>query len=197
MEHTTTSLTGVPPFESDYANRNWKFLFEPKTGYVFLLLWAFYAVIVFIQQEFIFTDEVYYNSLGEQMAYERIDTLLDVREKWGWISYLLIPVTLLFQVFFVTVCLNVGTLLAENHGIRSTGFKSLFSLVLKASVVYALYPLVLLLLALTFNQVEVMEDYQRLDFFSLAAWLGLSDNSAWWMVPLRAIHLFEILFWIV
>ncbi len=196
MENIITTSQKLSSFKDDYAWGRWRFLFEPHAGIIFLLLWAVYAVITFIQQEFIFTDEVYYNSLGEQMAYERIETLLEFRKKWAWVSYLFIPVTILLKAFFVTVCLNVGALLSERNTVRA-GFKSLFGLSLKASAVYVLYPLALLLIMLAFSQVEFIEDFQRLDYFSLAGLLGFTDVSEWWIVPLRTIHLFEIVFWIV
>ena len=39
-----------------------------------------------------------------------------------------------------------------------------------------------------------MEDYSDADFFSIAGLLHLSRSEEWWVMPLRAINIFELFF---
>ena len=80
----------------------------------FLALCFFSLTAIAFQQYFILTDEVYFNTLGEQMAYERIETMLDNQRKYAWLSYAIMPLLLIVQIFLITICLNIGTLLMEH-----------------------------------------------------------------------------------
>ena len=42
---------------------------------------------VYLVQEFVLTEEVYHNTLGERMAYDRIDKMLSQQQKWSWLAY--------------------------------------------------------------------------------------------------------------
>ncbi len=45
------------------------------------------ALNIYLLQEFILTDEVYHNTLGERLAYDRIERMLDGQQRYVWIAY--------------------------------------------------------------------------------------------------------------
>lgn len=61
---------------------------------------------VYLVQEFVLTEEVYHNTLGERMAYDRIDKMLSQQQKWSWLAYALIPLGVFLQTFATSLCLQ-------------------------------------------------------------------------------------------
>ena len=107
-----------------------EWLFEQDALPIFVLICLTFALTALIQQKYVLVDAVYYNSFGEQLADDRIEKMIEMRDEWAWVSYLLIPVLIVLQVFLITVCLNIGTILF-NYRI---GFVKLFRLVMKVQL---------------------------------------------------------------
>ena len=169
-------------------------MLQESSGWlIFFSIWLLYIAVSFIQQRLVFTEDVIYNTFGEQLAYDRIEQLLETRKEWEWVGYAIIPIFIFFQVFFTAACLNIGYLLGE-HRIQKIGFRRFFSISIKSSIVYPLYSVAMLLVCLLFLNVEHMEDYSDADFFSIAGLLHLSRSEEWWVMPLRAINIFELFF---
>src|SRR5687768_13107837 len=82
--------------------------------WLFFLLWVLANIlIIYLNRNFLLTDSIYYNSYGEKVAMERIDSFLTIREKFAWLGYVFVPIVLLFKVTLITLTLNTGTLLAD------------------------------------------------------------------------------------
>jgi len=165
---------------SDYFNINGWFVFGFITT-VWLL--AYYA-----QQEWVLTEEVYYNSLGSQMAYERISDYLALLERISWVSYLMLPILLLLQVSLVAFTLNVGALVADYQ----ISYGKLFGISLRAAAVFAIAFVVRVGILLVLG-VEHTDDIIRLDYFSLLSWVQhLVPQWLWY--PVGLFNVFELCF---
>ncbi len=140
----------------------------------------------------IVTKDVYYNTLGEQLTIERIDEMLEKQSKWKWVSYLLIPVVIAFQAFWVTLCLNCGTIMM-NYKIR---FRPLFTLVLRSSIVFLLMKLALTFILL-FTKIQIFDNLITANKFALAGFVDKSDVPRWLMYPLSILNIFEVAFWLL
>ena len=46
-----------------------------------------YMAVLYIQQQYVLTEQVYYNTLGEQLTIERIDAFLQTQQRWAWLGY--------------------------------------------------------------------------------------------------------------
>lgn len=159
---------------------------------VFVYLCITYALVLFVQQEYILTEEVYYNSLGEQLAVERIDAFLQMQHKWEWLKYAAIPVVVFLQALLVSVCLGAGAILME----YAISFKALFSMVVKALAVFAVGKVLFTILAL-FTEIRTMDDLLKADKFSLLGWIGKEGIPEWLLYPLSVVNFFEVLFWLL
>ena len=160
------------------------------------ILFAFscvaYALVLHIQQKYVLTEQVYYNTLGEQLTIERINTFLQQQRKWAWLSYALIPVVLLVQALLVSICLATGAILLE-YKIK---FGTLFGMVIKAAIIYAIGKLVYMT-AIQFTEVRTMEDLLKADVFSLLGWVGAHNVTPWLQYPLSVVNVFEVGFWLL
>lgn len=166
--------------------------FRLNAGLAFLFICTIYALALYIQQEFILTKELYYNTLGEQLTIERIDAFLQLRSKWVWLSYAFIPIMVLLQALLVSICLSTGAILMD----YKIPFAQIFNIVVKALLVFALGK-VCYLAALQFQEIRTIEDLIQADVFSLLGWLGTDGIPEWLLYPLGVINIFEIFFWFV
>ena len=167
-------------------------IFQMNAWMVFFAICATYLVITYIQQEFILTDSVYYTSYGEQMTVDRIAQFLEMQDKWQWIGYAFIPIVLILQVFVITICLNIGTLILN----YKVSFGELFGMVMKASLVFA-FGQVLYTFALQFYPIETFDDFVDSNIFSLLAWVGTDNIPSWFIYPVSLANIFTICFFLV
>lgn len=169
-----------PPF--------WETLFSlsPWTSLGLALLIS--GILVFLQQEVLLTDSLYFNSLGEQMAYERIEELIARQQQYKWLAYAMLPVVTLLQVFLITLCLNVGTVLYE----YKPGFRQLFGMVARATVLMAVAGS-LQIIPLVITPIETLDQLTQLDWFSLAALFSGMELPLWLLLPLKMLNLILLL----
>jgi hypothetical protein len=175
------------------VGRNVAAFFEAQNAWlIFIIICLGYGATQYIQDTMILTKEVYYSTLGEQLTIERIDAMLENQAKWKFVNYLLIPLMLIIQICLVALCLNCGTILM-NHKIQ---FKTLFKLVLKASVVFLTNKLVFTLILL-FSKIQVADDLLVINKFALSGFVNKESIPRWLMYSISNINLFEISFWLL
>ena len=173
------------------TGRNIAAYFEAQNAWiVFALLCVGYATTAYIQDTMILTKEVFYNTLGEQLTIERIDEMLEKQSESKFISYLLIPFTTGFQVFLVAFCLNCGTIMMS----YKTGFRPLFALVMRSSVVFLIWKLMMTFILL-FIQIQVFDDLITTNKFALSGFVDKESIPKWLIYPLSIINIFEVAFW--
>ena len=143
---------------------------------------------IYLLQEFILTDEVYHNTLGERLAYDRIEKMLDGQRAYAWIAYALIPLSLLLQVLAISVCLMTGVVLS----LSKLTFKQVFRVTLTTVSVVSVFRLIPVLVLLI-QGVTVMDDLLTSDYYSLLALVDRDGVAPWLQVPLAAVNVFHVL----
>jgi hypothetical protein len=164
-------------------------LFNSSPWLVFILLNIMYAVCIWIQNEYILTDQVYYNSLGEQLTTERIKVYLDAQKNYMWIQYAAIPFGIVFQAFLITMCLNVGALL-EDYKIS---FKQLFGLVIKAMIIFGISRILFVIFGL-FTDVSTIDDIANINYMSVLTLIGPANVPKWATYAFSTLNVYELLF---
>ena len=164
--------------------------FLTRSGWTgFALAVAAGLVNIWIVQEYVLTEAVYYNTLGERMAAERIGEMLSAQDRWQWVSYVLVPVLLLMQGFLVSLCILAGAVALY----WKLPFRRLFGRVMQVlgiTAVLRLIPTAVLL----FKDVRVLEDALYSDWYSLLGVLGRDTVPEWLHAPLLGLNLFHLIF---
>ena len=167
-------------------------IFEQPAWAMYLLTCLLYVLVTLVQQTYILTDAVYYETLGEQLSRESITSLLRTQDRWAWVTYALIPVSVFLQALLITCCLNIGAILLD----YPIGFRPLFRLVVNAVSIFAVGKLLYTAVLLGF-EIRTMDDLFRADVFSLLGLIGKSNVPAWLVYPLNVVNVFEVLFWLI
>jgi len=155
----------------------------------FWLLCAFSLLFAYLGNRFLFTESLYYSTLNEQYTNEQIRTILNLRNTWVGISYLLIPVFIIIRVLFTSFCLFLGDLFQE----LNWGFKRLFNVALKADAVFVLSAISVFYYYIIFGNYQTMNDL-NVHPFSLLAIEGQKSIPNWLVFAFNSMNIFELIY---
>ena len=164
-------------------------LLQFNKQYYFCLLCACSLLFAFLGERFLFSESLFYSSLNEHYTNEQIIILLNLREKWIGISYLLIPVFVIIRILYTSFCLFLGDLFQETHW----GYKRMFNIALKADIVFILSAIVVFYYYLIFGYYKTTNDL-NIHPFSLLAVTGQESIPGWLVFAYNSINVFEILY---
>lgn len=162
-----------------------------NTWNYFLLISGINVLLTLIISYLFNSEELYYQSFGEQMAANRIDKMIELSFKWQWIGCAFIPIVVLIRISFTSLCLYTGCFLV-NLKVR---FKELFNLALLADFIFILAGLTKLVMLIFFKEVNALEDLQ----FQPLSLLELFDRKSVdviFIYPTSMISIFELLYWL-
>lgn len=98
---------------------------------IFMFLAIINFLISFWAHRLIFTKELYYALLSDQLELTRIDNFVDILKKYSFMGTLVIPIVLFLQYLVTGLLLQIPLLL--NY--IEIGFRKLFRIVMLSSVV--------------------------------------------------------------
>ncbi|MCA4893611.1 MAG: hypothetical protein ING84_01240 [Cytophagales bacterium] len=161
-----------------------------KNGFItpFALLCFLQFLLVFSMNWSLVTDDLYYNTLGDQLSFERINELIDLNKKWNWVIYLITPMLYLLKFFLVAICLSMGVFLFRFE----VGLKVLFKIALLSEFIF-LFPSIIKLF--WFNLVSASYTFTDLQSFAPLSIVNLFDRAnldTWLLYPLSLLNLFEV-----
>jgi len=138
---------------------------------------------------FLLTDSLFYSSLSEQYTSEQIQKILDIRNSWRYIGYVIIPIVIIIRVLYSSFCLFLGDLFQESHW----GFKKLFNISLKADVVFCLSAIGNFYYYAFSNNYAKIEDL-NVNYFSLLRTAGKENIPAWLVFAFNSLNIFELFY---
>ena len=164
-------------------------LLQFKKQYYFWLLCAFCLLFAFLGNHFLYTDSLYYSTLNEQYTNEQIRMMLNLKDKWIGITYLLIPVFIIIRVLYTSFCLFLGDLFRETYW----GYKRLFNIALKADIVFIISAICVFYYYLIFGDYKTTHDL-NIHPFSMLAVTGQDNIPGWLVFAYNSINVFELIY---
>ncbi len=162
--------------------RSWK-SFSMIIGFSVLITFAFNYLFI--------CDNLYYQSLGEKLATDRIAKIVEQSQKWQWLGYVFIPIIVLIRVSFTATCLYSGYFLV-NMKIR---FRDLFKVALLADFVFVAAGIAKLVILIFFKEANTLDDLQ-FQPLSLMQLFDKDSVDALLVYPLSLLNVFEVLYWL-
>ena len=168
-------------------------IYQADQRLLFFLLCTFLLGFSLLSKELLITEEVYLESLGDQMGVDRVKVMLKLQAEWEWVGYALVPVLYLLKLILIALCLNVGTLLFN----YKVPFHKLFRLALIAETVF-LVPILLKLLWFLLVQTSfTLDDFQYFYPLSMLNFFESGSVAKWWVYPLQLANVFEVAYWLL
>lgn len=155
---------------------------------IFLLYISVMLIITFLQQEFVLLPELQsFDLVGDEAKAQ----LMEIWQKWRWGSFLLVPLLLLLRLSLVSLCLFVGSFFSSDMAGRE--FKDWWRVALIAQSIMLLYSVVVCAINISTGSDETLlfTKYTSLLF------LGNEEIEQWLKIPLSAVNLFEIIYWVL
>lgn len=162
-------------------------------GLAFTLICLIYILVSYTWRELILTEQIYYNTYGEQVALDRIERFVNMQQRLAWIGYLLLPVIMAVKISLIAICLNIGTLSSEYR----ISFRQLFRAAVMAEGVFVIAAVVRTVWVIYFMDVQTLQDAQMFYPLSLLNVLDPENLEPWLLYPIQILNGFEILYWFV
>jgi hypothetical protein len=159
----------------------------------YLLLILFFSILQLALESILMTDDFLYDSLVNQLSYERISEIIDQGKKWKWLSYALIPILVSVRIFFVVFCFSIGGLFFNIEN----GFKKFFSIVTNAEYLFIVPGVVKLLWFSFFQTNYTLQDLQYFSPLSVFNFFNPTEIDPWLVYPLQLLNAFELMYWFV
>jgi hypothetical protein len=160
---------------------------------IFAMICIMAFALMAVSNWILLSDDVYYNTFGEQLPFEKIDELIDVNKKWNWLIYVILPVVYSVKFFLVAGCLFIGILL----GSFDVSFKTVYKVVMVAEFIFLIPPIIKVYWFGFFNTNYSLIDLQYFFPLSMLSLFEISEISSWLLYPLQTLSVFEIAYWLV
>ncbi len=180
------------------GEKGWRIIFEVNLPLLFLIYLLLNVLDGILRDQFILTDALYYQTLGEAQDFERIADWNQWRHDWGWSSYLAIPLGMFIRIFLAAMCLNIGSLF---YGSKLP-FGKFFRIATVAEGIFCLMVLFNTISFIVSHDGDAV-DYSLNDIYlnHPASLLGLARVlfegeaiSAYYLAVLQAANLFEVFY---
>lgn len=159
-----------------------------------VFLWVvFLSILLLFSFNFLFiTDEVYYGTYGQQFSISRINSMIELSNRWQWSGYAIMPAIILIRVFYTSILLSIGFLFTEQH----INFGKIFKITILADFVYIFAGLAKLIILIFFKQVNTLEDLQFTPL-SVLELLNANNIDTLFVYPLSLLNVFEVVYFLV
>lgn len=155
------------------------------------LLFIVAATLFFVwyQRTFFISDILYYNTYGDQLSVETIDSIIGNVNKYAWLGYISTPFVLLIRITFTTLCLYIGFFFKNIE----SNISSCFNIALKAEVSFVF----LGLFNIIYHLVVPVDNLMDLtgNPLSLIYYLDLESLPRYLLYPIGIINFFAFLYW--
>ena len=154
-----------------------------------LFLVAATLFFVWYQQFYVISDVLYYNSYGDHLSLETIDSIIGNAKKYSWLGYLSAPIIMFLRITFTSLCFYTAFFFKN---IKSD-FSECFNIALKADVSFAFLGVFNIFYHL-FVPVENLMDLAG-NPLSLIYYLDIESVPRYLLFPIGIINLFEFIYW--
>ena len=152
-----------------------------------------FGIITFFSiQSVIIEDQLYYQTFGEQLTFSRIEQILYLSKKFQWLGYAIIPLVILFRIFYTSVFLYIGICFTE----IKVEFGKLFKIALVTDFIYVFSGLAKLVILIFFKEVNNLVDLQFIPFSAMELFDAKSIDPLF-VYPLSLINVFELGYFLV
>lgn len=159
-----------------------------KNSYLILYLSILVSLEGYFLLSFFNVDKIIYSSLINNYNEVQIKEYLDLKEKWNYFSYLLVPLLIIIKTSIIATTLYIGIFFSNNV----IEFNKFWNIVLKAEFIFLLVPVFKIIWFYFFQTNYNLEDIQN--FYPLSALniVGYKDLETWFIYPFQTLNLFEL-----
>lgn len=165
-------------------------VFFMKNTYTFFILLIFSYIFLNEVIEYIVDfDDLIYNSLSTNLTSNQINDFFNLRDKWGWINFLIVPIYLFFKTIIISSSVYVGIFF---FGKSEITFNSILNITIRAEFIFTLVGILKIIWFYFFETNYTLEDIQCFYPLSAINITGYKEIEPWLIYPLQTLNLFEL-----
>jgi hypothetical protein len=142
---------------------------------------------------FLKMNQLVYKDLSEQLTLKQMEEFFDTKERWAWVSHLIIPFLLFLKITVIAWVLGIGGFFNE----VSLSHRSYFRIVLMSEYIFLIPALSKIAWFYFFETDFTYEQVQEFVPFSLQSIMDTSSIPNWALYPLQLCSLFELVYWFI
>ncbi|UUF15095.1 MULTISPECIES: hypothetical protein [Flavobacterium] len=156
----------------------------------YFLLSISFTIITEITNEIINLKDLLNHFLSNFLSTDQVNSYFEFQDQWHWLTYLYIPLIILFKTSIIATVLYIGLFLVN----REAKYNSIWNIVLEAEFIFLLVPIFKTLWFLFFQTNYDLNDVQN--FYPLSALniTGYRNLDVWFIYPFQVLNLFEFFY---
>lgn len=158
--------------------------------YLLLLFILLLILISLASDSFILSENLYYEYFRDQLSYEQIIEVLEFKEKWWFLNYLITPTIYLIKFLILSMWIVTGMILI--------GYKVSFGKIFHACILAEFVLLIPSIVGLVWfgfiKNAYTLQDVQHFHPLSLLSLFNKEDVQSWMVYPLQSFNLFQIVY---
>ncbi len=143
----------------------------------------------YLINEFIYSNDILYKGLGDQLSADHVSTIIYLLKKWKWIGYVFIPIILFVKLYLISFCIEIGAIFKGYE----ISIKRIFRVVLFTEIVY-LTAQIMRTIALYVSDYESINEISHFYPLSIIGLLNSENLAGWLLYPLQMINLFVLIY---
>ena len=161
--------------------------------YYLIFLIALTLFLGFLSELILNTEILFLNSLTESLTYDQLQEVIEFKDKWKWVGYIVVPILLLIKISIIAAILDIGCFFFS----KEIRYKKLFNIVVKAEFIFLLVIVFKTAWFYFFETDYNLEDLQY--FYPLSALniVGYDGLQPWFIYPFQVLNLFELAYWFI
>jgi hypothetical protein len=162
----------------------------PKTYLLFLGIVIANIVLTFSLNYLLVDDNLIFNEYSSQLSYERIKEILELNEKYKYISFLLIPLIYIVKFSVIAIILAIGFFFLKDR----LELEKIFKVVIVCELIF-LTPIVIKIIWFLFIDTNyTLGDLKAFSPISLINFFDLNKLEKWMRYPISLINIFELIY---
>lgn len=161
--------------------------------YYLIFLIALTLLLGFFSELILNTEILFLNSLAESLTYDQLQEVIEFKDKWKWVGYIVVPILLLIKTSIIAAILDIGCFFFG----KEIKYKKLFNIVVKAEFVFLLVIVFKTAWFYFFQTNYNLEDLQYFYPLSTLNIIGYEGLQPWFIYPFQVLNLFELVYWFI
>ena len=159
---------------------------------LFLGIVSLNLLVIFLSQNILINDIVFFNTYSEQLTYDRSMELFQLMKSYSWVSYILVTVFLLLKFTAIAVLLYIGVYFNDIH--RELPLGRIFKMVIISESIFVTASIFKLLWFAFFAGNYTLDDISFFYPLSLINLFNRSEVATYWVYPLQTVNLFQLMY---
>jgi hypothetical protein len=162
----------------------------PKTYLLFLGIVIANIVLTFSLNYLLVDDNLIFNEYSSQLSYERIKEILELNEKYKYISFLLIPLIYIVKFSVITIILAIGFFFLKDK----LELEKIFKVVIVCELIFLTPIVIKIIWFLLIDTNYTLSDLKAFSPISLINFFDLNKLEKWMRYPISLINIFELIY---